>query len=327
MRIRPARSFFSNKRFRFGIAFLAVLFLGAGVLKFIRLAQTSVFLRDSWRTNILLRTSPAVVVSFVKDETEKTVVVSLPDNLSVRVPFGYGYYRMDAVWKLAALEHKDALSSQAVEDLLGVPISGWLSSASPKTISETEDQALIETVKSAFTITSLLNGNIQTNLNVLDRTILAWQLLNTRPSNTLLYATHRNPRLFIDATLADQTVIKVVNESALDQFLEQKFESTQIRQDGLLIKIFNTTSTGGIAQRFSRFITNAGGKVIAVGNAAEIVDQCLIVTNKDNAQKDLVRFVKGLFACESRIAEDTLEADVLLYVGISFKDRWAALDE
>lgn len=297
----------------------------AGVLLFLSLVRlyqelkTSVFLTKQWRTTIVFNTSPILVMSFPKEADESIMAVTIPESVYSHVPFGYGPYRMGAVWRLGELEKREGLFSETVADLLGVPISGWVGTADPIPLSDTDTVTLIRDVKARFGIWSLLR--FQTNLNTLDKILLGWKIFQAR-HDLSLFAIHQNERLFVDARLIDGSAIKLVNERALDTFLEQKFEDRIARTESVNVLILNTTDTLGVGHKFSRFINNFGAKVMAVKNSDDYIETCIIETEERTRDTKIVTFLKTEFDCQVLEINEVSSAEILVKIGSLYGLRW-----
>lgn len=274
--------------------------------------ETSVVLHRNWRVNVALQTNPIVVLSIPKDENDQLSFVTIPGNVSAKVPFGYGPYRLEAVWRLGQLESKPELFVETVENMLGIKINGWIGSG--ETIEYDQNMQDLFRKKIVQQI-PLLQVHNKTNLNTIDRFLIYLALKRANSTNMRTFATHLNPQLFADSELPDSSPIKIVNETLLEKFLEQKFEDTKVRSDNLSVKLFNTTDIPNIGKRFARFVSQFGGKIITVANEKKSVQNCLILVSNANKDKKLVQYLRTEFLCEITITESLGDADVALYIG------------
>jgi hypothetical protein len=322
MRRRPAQEQSVGKRIRkvalwFGVIvglWMIVVILGQ--------IKSSQLLGKKWRTAIVFRTNPVVVVSFKYQTPDEDMAITLPSAVLAHVPFGYGPYRLESVWRLGELEKRPSLFASTVADLLGIPMQGWVGSASIDDLNDVSKGSILNQLKRRYSLVKLLFGQVSTELNYLDRLIIGWRLARMGAQSVRIFETHENPALFFDSHLPDGSAVKEVNEDALSLFLEQRFEDTQVRGEGVRIKVYNTTQTAGIGQRFARYISNFGGKVIGVANNSLEIKGCLIRLQKAQQSAKIVAFLERTFACTIQIREESLEADIEVYTGMDFGKRW-----
>lgn len=308
----------TKRRFVF-LGILTVFFLWFALF-FVHAWRTSVFLTEDFRTSIVLKTSPIVVISFTQESLTPTLIVTVPQDLTVVVPHGYGLYKVSSLWRLGEIENRPALFSETITDLLATPVNNWIGGQSPAVLSETE---ILASLKKNFNLTQILKGDTDTNLSLFDRLLFGWKVMQLKSNNTLLYSAHSNKNIFTMIELPDGSMGRTINSIALDEFLEQKFEIESIRSNGFLIKVFNTTDISGVGNKFARFITNAGGKVIAVDNEQKPdIVTCHVVIQSSQKNSALVAFLSKKMNCSVEEAQNTQDSDLNIYVGKDFSDRW-----
>ena len=142
----------------------------------------------------------------------------------------------------------------------------------------------------------------------------------------ITYLADQNSRLFADAKLPDGTEVKRINSEALTVFLEQKFEDAQIRQEALSVTVKNTTETPGVGQKFTKIITNLGGKVLTVGNEKSEITGCQLEVKPESQKARLVLYLKQEYNCQSIPPLSDGGADLIVRVGKSFGERWQVSD-
>jgi len=258
------------------------------------------------------------VVSFPKNSEENVLVVTLPDNALVDVPWGYGPYRMAAVWKLGELEHKPNLFPDTISDAFSIPIQGFVGETEPKLFDTIK---FIAEFKKNFPLTRLLFDSKLTNLNFLDRWLLYWRVTSAS-QDLLVYNAHQNARLFQDTILVDGTEVKKVLLDGLKTFLEQKFEEAEIRKQAVTVEVKNTTDISGVGQKFANIISAAGGKVITIGNDKKTVAHCEIEVHDTSASKLLASFLAYEYRCQRLASSTTSGPDIIVRVGTDFGERW-----
>lgn len=78
-----------------------------------------------------------------------------------------------------------------------------------------------------------------------------------------------------------------------------------ISKEGLSVSVLNGTDISGIASLGSRFISNAGGRVVAVSNASGKYDKSLIVS--DMKDSDTVNYLSRVLGVETLISKSAAE--------------------
>ncbi len=307
-----------TKRVFTGVIVIICVVLGIWlVIALIKEVRASIFLKSS-RTNIVIQNNPIILLSFASIEADSDLLITLPGSVHVLVPYGYGQYRLEAVGRLGILEHKPQLLPDTIADLLGVTLDGWVQ----KDIDRHTNNTVLEQLQQSLTLGQVLSPQFDSNLEMLDRFLLFWKLWHLRSNVVRVYDMTQNSTIFVRSALADGSNSTEVNSDGLERFLEQKFEDAQIRLDGLTIRIFNSTDTAGIGQKFARFVTRIGGKVIAVGNQKDDEAHCRVFLRKELDQKRIVQFLQKEFNCTLSLTPNNLGADLMITVGNSFADRW-----
>lgn len=303
---------------RLVLKLLIIFILLLIIFQIVKEIRSSKMLFSADRTTIVINADPIVVLSFQKEEP--TIIVTIPPSLFVPVPYGYGLYKAEAVWRLSQLESKPSLFQDTISDLLAIPISGWIAPEDVPILAYEKSDTLTQ-LKKNFSPMKFYSFSGLSNLNRLDRLLIGFKMLSLKANNTLIYETHKNEYIFTSTKLPDNTDVKVINEGALDTFLEQKFENNDIRTKGVLVSIYNTTNTSEVGQRFARFVSNFGGKVISVANDYKPNKKCIILVKSDYQYSPLTKLLQINFGCEIEIDEIT-QADIVVYVGDLFADRW-----
>ena|SRR3989344_5256434 len=318
MRQKPARHV--NSRPVFAIfrwwVLGGIMLVGIGLWQ---LYQTSVFFRSPWRTNLVLNTNPIVVVSLPKAAEDQMLIITLPENAFTDVPFGYGAYKLSSVWRLGEIEKNPELFVTTIEDMLGVRIDGWLAKTEVGNLTQTDN---LRQKLDQFLASPLKPANFKSNINHLDWAWIYFKLRFSRPDKFKLLLSETYPSLYADAILPDGTQIQKVNHESLLRFLEQKFEDIDVRRDGLSVVIQNHTDIPNVGQKFARFVTNFGGKVITIGNGIDRMANCRLEVKPELTQKKLVQYLMRAFKCELVATAENSGVDMTVKLGDTFGQRW-----
>lgn len=316
MHRRPART--HTKPARRVWLWLAGFLLLLSVTFAWRQYSTSLFVSRNWRVNVLLNSNPLTVISFPNESSDKLVIVTVPESAYVRVPWGYGEYRVGALVKLAEQENKPDLFAESISDLFGLKLHGVWSRNEAVTVSE---EALLDDIKKEVSF-SYVTSQTPGQLNLLDRSLVYWKLKNWSHRDVKVLSTHTTDQLYHSQELPDGTDIKVADSEQLTRFFERTFEEAAVRSESLSIAVHNTTEVSGVGQQFARFISTLGGDVIALGNEAEDVSNCIVELTEAHKNATLVKFLKSEFECELAYVESVEGADIKIKVGTYFATRW-----
>lgn len=298
----------------------AGIFLAIGIFKLMRSMQASIFLSRRWRTNILFNTQPLTFISFPGHVDDRVIVVTLPDSTYTEVPYGYGSYRLGTISKLGTIEKKEALLSDTVSDLTGLKIAGWLTKTESPKINSSE---FIPTqMRNIYLSWGTAGTDITTSLSLFDQLFLGLKLFTLRADQTRMYAVDTNESLVESKTLPDGSSSESLNTGLLTNYLEQKFEETEIRSDMLTIEVLNHTKVPNVGQKFSRFVTMIGGNVINVGNATADITHCDVHVDENNSSKMIVGFLQIEFGCTILNKTDEQKSDIVIGLGESWGKRW-----
>lgn len=292
-------------------AVLVMMSIGFGSI----FVNRTLFSDKNWRTNIIFHTQPPVLLSYPPNKADKVLLFILPENLSLTVPYGYGIYRSDAVWKLSELESNPALVRDTYTDLFGVPVQGI--------IGATLEQAVVyDPVHQASDLGRMIQlGEGSSFLKLSEQLKLMIDLKFLSARRLLVYDV-RNQPLYDTMTLPGGSEVFQVNPNRWDNFLSQKFEESKIREEALTVTILNSTATSGLGQKFARFVSAIGGKVLKVANETSDIKTCQLRVGETNRQKLLIRFLSSEFGCALASLSETNEVDLVVIVGESFAKRW-----
>jgi len=304
------------KKFSF---FAALIFIAISLFTFTTQIMGSKLNKAVGRTNIVITADSTYLFSFPNSANDSLVILSIPGDAYVTVPFGYGEYQLQKLGSLAQLEQKQELVGQTVADLLGVYVNGYVDLGSLKL---TGDEILASSKNLRFLLT-LLRGDVMTDLNQIDRIQLLRLVLTGNPLTTTVYDLEAAPLVFANRELPDGMQVKQISENALDNFLANKFELAGMRQDNLSIRVANTTDTPLVGQKFARYLSHFGGKVVTVDNSSRAVAGCRVEYLASAGRSILLKYLKNYFNCELSLSvEDGEGIEVTVYLGSDFVGRW-----
>ncbi len=309
-----------KSRKKFILMWVVILLLIFGGFLFYQY-QNSIFFTRKWRTNIALRTSPVVVISFPKSESDKLLFITMPDQVYVTVPYGYDSYLLESVWKLGELEKKPYLFNHTIEDILGMKIQGYVGFADSAPVNQENLDSITENIKQDLNWTQLIFHQLPTNLNLLDRCYLYWQLLTLKVIQTdLIDLKSQMSDAFIQNS-QDKSANSLPDYDKIDTIIARQIEDLHVRNENLSVEINNTTKTANIGQKFARYVANIGGKVIAIKNGDPISQACKISIKNSVKNSTLAKFLQQEFDCQLQESEE-MDAEIRIDLGEKIADRY-----
>lgn len=253
--------------------------------------------------NLVIRTDKVALFSYNPKE-EKIVIVNIPDEAFLEIPYGFGSWQLRAVYKLGESQKNmggDKLLVETLINLLGVPIDGFLDFEG-LTVQEDTGKMIEEARKNPFWGLDLLS-KIKTNLTL-------WELVKLKAA----IASVRFDKIkqidlekVLDAShLADGTSVLTTDIVKTDSVLTDLQDPT-IFAEHKSIAVYNATNHPQLAQKWVRVITNLGGNVVITANAKSRLQNTVVLGEDSLTQKRLKQiFVLG---CPNNPKCDTIEPD------------------
>ncbi|MBI4137346.1 LytR C-terminal domain-containing protein [Candidatus Roizmanbacteria bacterium] len=164
--------------------------------------------------------------------TDASVIISItiPSDVYINVPGGYGYYRVEDVLELSRSEKRgDDLLVESVSSLLGIPI-------------EVSRQ----------------------RMSYWDQ-ILTWQLANDTEIERQHIRLEDYP-VTVSEKRIDGVEIEKLDPVKIDFYFGELFWERAIRDENLTIGIFNASDVPGLATTYARMLENVGYRVVDIAN-------------------------------------------------------------
>lgn len=284
----PKRSRTSLGSLLFLLLFLiAVAF---GTVKIFPQIQKSRF-GQAERFNIILATSPVILVS-INIRQKTAVEISFPDDLYLpELIHGYGRYRAGAIFAAGELDKRGGETlAGSVQEFLGVPVDGYFRPEGK-----------------------------ETNLSLLDLVRFYWTFKTTRFDKVKKIDLEK---LASPLILADGSMAKSVDAAELDNFLNGAFTEDNLREENWRVEVVNTTNINGLGARAGRLLTNLGLTVVNVDSVKTPVGACEVRAKEKARQSPTARRLAKIFGCGQVLSggQDN-RADVSLFLGADYV-RW-----
>jgi len=233
-----------------------------------RFAKQKVYIwNGQFNINLLVRNPHISLLSYNPKE-EKIIILNIPDELFLDVPFGFGKWQLRAVYELGQTQKGmggDRLLKDTLTSFFAVPIDGFL------------DFSSLQPSKSTSEIVEILRSNPFSGLNLLSflkTDLTVWELLRLRLS---LSSVRFDKVKELDLlglgilereNLSDGTQVLITDSIKLDSVLSGLADPA-IVSEHKTIAVFNATDKVQLAGKWARLITNLGGNVIIINNAKE----------------------------------------------------------
>ncbi|OGE42830.1 hypothetical protein A3B45_01150 [Candidatus Daviesbacteria bacterium RIFCSPLOWO2_01_FULL_39_12] len=245
------------------------------------------FWDGQFNLNLVIQTSSTSILNFNPQE-EKALIVSLPDNLYLDVPGGYGSWMLGSIYNLGESTQKGQgpkLIKTALSSLFGIPIDGYLRLENHQNYPQIEN--LIEEIRqNPFSGMSLFT-KISSDLTPLELMRLKLGLIKVR-FDKINYLDLTNLAVLDTKSLADSTTVFMADSAKLDTIFTS-FIDPKIRAENLSIAVFNATDYPQLAQKAKRIIANLGGNVIIVSNYPKQLKKTIIWGEESASLKRLTQ--------------------------------------
>lgn len=215
--------------------------------------------------NLLIRSNNISVLSY-NPKQEKIVLINIPDETFLEVPFGLGLWQLRSVYELGQSQKRiggDKLLISTLTSFLAIPIDGFL------------DFSSLQPQRNAAELLDILKKNPFSGFNFLSalRTDLTvWELIKLKLSIGAVRFDKVKELSLVElgvldrGNLPDGTPVWKADPVKLDSVLADLADPA-ISSEHKTIAVLNATDHPQLAQKAARLITNLGGNVIIMANA------------------------------------------------------------
>lgn len=272
--------------------------------------QKSYLWNGQFNINVLIRSEGVSLLSYNPKES-KIVLVNIPDETFVEVPYGFGLWQLRAVWKLGESQKLlggDKLLKDTLNNFFAIPIDGFL------------DLSALKPSKSAASVLNNLKKNPFSGLELLaalKTDLTVWELIRLKIGiGGVRFDKIREKSLTetLDKTnLPDGSVVLTADPVKLDSILADLADPT-IVSEHKSIAVFNATNQPLLAQKAARLISNLGGNVIITTNA----DRVFAKTTLEGVKSATLERLRQIFILDDKISTKetvTSRAEINLLLG------------
>lgn len=257
-----------------------LIFLSWGV-RFTQSLFTSTVPRNyhwsgEFNINLVIRT-PAVSVLSYNSKEERVVILNIPDETYLEVPYGFGFWQIRSVYGLGGnLLLKDTLAS-----FLGISIDGFLDFSGAKVSAGFFVSKLRENPLSGLSLLS----SLKTDLTPLELIKLKMGINGVR-FDKIKERNLAEASVLDKSMLPDGTQIYTADPVKLDTVMSD-FPDPTVLTEHKSIAVFNATDKPQLAQKWARLITNLGGNVIITTNAKKRINNTQVFGEESQTLKRL----------------------------------------
>ncbi|MBI2337587.1 LCP family protein [Candidatus Daviesbacteria bacterium] len=215
--------------------------------------------------NLLIRTSAVTLLSY-NPKQEEIILIDIPEETFLEVPYGFGMWQLRAVYGLGQAQKDlggNRLLVDTVTSFLAVPVDGFL------------DFSAFQPQKSPAEIVEMLRKDPIFGLNFLSNLktdMTLWELFKLKLSlsavrfDKVKQLDLSNLNVLSQEKLPDGTPVLTADTIRLDSVLPDLADPV-IASEHKTIAVFNATDHPQLAGKWARLISNLGGNVIITANA------------------------------------------------------------
>lgn len=273
---------------------------------------------DKGRISLVLAAKPAVVATYNPIDGNLTVI-SLPENLYCEVPFGYGTYKINNIWKLSRIERKNGtLYSLAVRDALRAPIDGWLGNYSAEVeelnkINKEKIQKYLKNFKNPLSVFQIFKYD--TNLSFFDLLKL-WNAVRNIPGENINYSDLSKFAVFLKSAGPDKINRLTIDSNEINSYSSPIFEDKAVRIENLSISIVNASDIAGLGEKLKNILENMGGRVIDLKNSSQ-KERTICRAGKNIINTMTMRKIKRIINCAIE-EKPAVSSDLEIIIGSEY---------
>ncbi len=269
--------------------------------------------------NVAVLADQTYILSFNPDQ-KTLLVLKIPDETYLSVPFNFGKWSLGSVYKLGQSEPTPIgalLYRKTLEENLGIPINSYIINQKSK---DSFEKKIADLRQNPLENINFLE-QIKTDLSFLEYWKLFWQIRGVRFDRVKILDLGQSD-LTSWIILRDGTRVISIDQDELDNFIQKYFADSKIKDAGLSIGIYNTTLHPGLAEKAARIIENMGGRVVFTANSKSHLDQSIIVGGKSYTNNVLTQVFIPQKQTSLPTGLDSSRADINLFLGEDYFMRY-----
>lgn len=283
------------------------------------------------RFTVVVNSDPLFLFS-IEPNTSQAVLLIIPANTILDVPYSYNTYPATSVFALGNLDSQKGggkLLSKSIENTFGVMVDGfvaWKEDLKPSASKETEQ--LFKLKKNYFSVYGLpslflkflnVDKRMVKNISLIDLVRLWTAIRNTR-NDRITVLNLENNNVLSGEKLPDGSLVNILNKELFDQSIAINFQDRQIRLQNLSIEVVNATDKEKIAGQFGRILQNLGANVVVKSTAStdENFNCRIYVTAKISISDIIIQRLQKYFKCATGKKDEKGVSDIKVVLGKEF---------
>ena len=240
--------------------------------------------------NLVYKNGENISLLVIISGERKVLSLDIPSNTFIKVPGDFGSWELRSIFDLGGgdLKASSKLLKDSLSVFFGLPIDGFLSSSE-----EIPSSKILRDFKNPFSVVSLLN-KLKTDLTPLEL-ISLYTLLQQVRSDKIESFDILGLDVLNSSELADGSHVYLPG-SRLDSFISENFSDPKIKNEQKTIAVLNGTLSLGLAQKYSRLISNMGGNVIISDNTEDKVKYSVVFGEDSLTKKRLDQIFTSKYA-------------------------------
>lgn len=274
----------------------------------------------------------ALALFSIEPSQKRALLITIPDNTLLEVPYGYKTYPASSVYRLGELDPArggGVLLSKTIEQSLGIAIDKYFAyENSQMTIPVTREQLQIEKHKltSYAKIAGYLFNRIvgrakaQSDIPLIDL-LKIWKSVRQLRIDQINLINLEDSFSTAEVSLADGSRARKIDPELFDFLLHENLIDTQIRMENYSIEVVNSTSEQKVAGQMSRVLSHLGAHVLvkSTGDSHQ-KESCLVTSYLPSAAKvKLFDFLTNHYRCKIIKSENSqVQTDIKIILGEEF---------
>jgi len=316
-----------SKRMRKKITLFKFLFILGGAILLLFLLMIVRSRGKIWNRydqfNLALAYPQRIFLLTVNPAQETAFLISFPGDLKVKAFGGYGIFGIDKIDDLARQEGKQNLTSKTLEYNFGLPLDFWFFFDFDKNLFSSslpfeEEKDLFSSVRNQLFRLSFSLKRISFS----DRVNLFLTSVFLRNRFLIKETVGGNDKRFLSKTEEGYGL----NKEVWDNWSSTYLADPALRNERLLLGIYNAAGHPGLATEIAQVLTNEGMAIGVVRDSQQKVDNCLIAfKKKEYYQTRTFSRLQGLFSsCEVKIMPEEVfdnSTEINIYLGKKFLEN------
>lgn len=271
---------------------------------------------EGFNLNLIIRSKGISLVTYIPKE-QKVIVIKMPDETNLDVPFGFGKWQLRAIYGLGQEENGKRgadLLKRSLGDFFGLPIDGYLEFGAP--YAQMDASELIDIVRgNPFSSLSIFFA-LKTDLTPLE--LLRFRMGVGGVRFDKITELDLKEGVLDKQFLADGSEVYTVDPIKLDGALSDLSDPNFV-SEGKKIAVFNATDHPALAQKASRLITNLGGQVIIVDSSEKRLAETVLIGEPSATLRKLQQIFDAFDTIEPRSEDfESSRAQINIFLGEDF---------